>query len=150
MAYVGDSDQRPFAQKHAPLYGRNTRGAFQAPVPFASVCGLVPPTPFGDGKRSTHRKRANSIHTVPANLRKFNTVPETLVAAMDALDVRLRNVQHLARHFSDAAGIGSEDIVSVDATTLSHTMDFFADRMQDARCAIAALIQSPRLQVSQT
>jgi len=83
------------------------------------------------------------MHTIPAHLRKIDPVPEVIVVAMEALDAKLRNIQHLARFYSDATGIGSAHVVSVDADTLRHTMDFFADQMQDARGAISAFIQSP-------
>ena len=62
---------------------------------------------------------------------------------MEALDAKLRNVQHLARLYSDTIGAELAYVVSVDSETLSHTMDFFADQMQDARIAIDAFIQRP-------
>ena len=83
------------------------------------------------------------MHTLPAHLRKIDPIPASLVVAMEALDAKLRNVQHLARLNSDATGAGLAHVVSVDSETLSHTMDFFADQMQDARSAIDAFIQSP-------
>ena len=40
-------------------------------------------------------------------------------------------------------GAWANPFLSVDADTLRHTMDFYADQMQDARGAISAFIQSP-------
>ena len=46
------------------------------------------------------------MHTIPAHLRKIDPIPASLVVAMEAVDAKLRNVQHLARLYSDATGAG--------------------------------------------